>query len=89
MNRTPLIFSARGPRSGGLTREGELRSALLALSIYGADRALIRWISRHYGTAHRLDAGQTRALLAEVDALTLPPGLEDSSLLAALRGRAS
>lgn len=89
MNRAPLIFSSRGPRSGGLTREGELRSALLALSIYGADRALIRWISRHYGTAPRLDAEQTRALLAEVAAVTLPPGLEHSSVLEALRGRAS
>lgn len=89
MNRTPLIFSARGPRSGGLTREGELRSALLALSIYGADRALVRWISRHYGATRSLDAEQRRALCAELDSVSLPPGLEDSSLLEALRGRAS
>ncbi|MDP1827141.1 MAG: hypothetical protein Q8L48_27960 [Archangium sp.] len=89
MNRPPLIFSSRGPRSGGLTREGELRSALLALSIYGADRALIRWISRHHGTPHTLDAEQTKALRAELDSVTLPPGLEDSTVLAALRGRVS
>ena len=84
------VFAARGPRAGPLSRLDELKLALRALSIHGADQALLRWTTRHHGQPRALQADQLAALRGDLRAVQRSVEEFDTTrIIALIRGRAS